>query len=55
MHGEPCLASKNFEKNNIHVWDQKLNGPILKYGKLVYLQNVVNLYLTQAYNAITAL
>ena len=36
-------ASKNFEKHNIHIQSHKLNGSILKYGKLVYFQNVVNL------------
>ena len=53
MHGQPCLASKNFEKNNIHIQGQKLNASILKYGKLLYFQKVVNLYLTQTYNAIS--
>ena len=48
MHGQPCLASKNFRKNNIHIQDQKLNGSVLKHGKLAYFQNVVNLNLTQA-------
>ena len=33
----------------------KLNSSILKRGKLVYFQNLVDLYLTQAYNAIPAL
>ena len=33
----------------------KLNSSILKSGKLVYFQNLVDLYLTQAYNAIPAL
>ena len=34
-YGQPCSASKNFDKNNIHIQCQKLNGSNLKYGKLV--------------------
>ena len=55
MHDYPCLGSKNFEKNNVHIKGRKLHGSVLKYGKLAYFQNVVNLYLPQAYNAIPAL
>ena len=55
MHGYLGLASRNFEKNNIHIQGQKLNGSILKYGKLVYFQNAFNLSLTQAYDATLAL
>ena len=55
MHGYPCLSSKNFEKNNVDIKGRKLHGSILKHGKLAYFQNVVNLYLPQAYNAIPAL
>ena len=54
MDIKPCLASKNIEKNNIHIQVKKLNGSFLKYVKLVYFQNVINLYLTQTYNAILA-
>ena len=45
---------KNFEKNNIHIHVKKFNVFILKYGKLVYFQNVGNLYLTLTYIAILA-
>ena len=55
MYGWPCLASKNFDKNNVHIEGQKFNGSITKYEKLVYFQNVVNIYLNQAYNATPAL
>ena len=53
--GQPCLAFQKFEKNNIHIQSQKLNGSVLKYEELVCFQNVVNFYLSQAYNAILAL
>ena len=39
----------------IHIQGQKLNGSILKYGKLAYFQSLVNLYFTHGYNAIPAL
>ena len=55
MYGYLCLASKKFEKNNIYIQGQKPKGCVLKYGKLVWLQNTVSLYLTQAYNAILEL
>ena len=59
MHG-PCMPShakplKIFEKKYIHIQGHKFNSSILKYEKFVYFQNVVNRYLTQAYNAIPAL
>ena len=55
MYGYLCLVSKKFEKNNIYIQGQKPKGSVLKYGKLVWFQNTVSLYLTQAYNAILEL
>ena len=52
--GDAEESSKGTTTNAFDVC-LNLNGSILKYGKLVYFQNVVNLYLTQAYNAIPAL
>ena len=55
MHG-PCMASHALPLNILRkTQGQKLKDCISKYGKLAYFQNVVNLYLTQAYNAIPAL
>lgn len=54
MHSWPYLAFESFDESDIYKLCQKLKDSLLKYGKLVRFQNLIDSLLNASINAILA-